>query len=139
VETGTRTALLQDRRPRVVVAGVATAAHARCRMFGGHCERAGPTRAQDEDPRTWLCDEEGQLGPHIFRAGEIGAEAHRGYGAVWRPWAGFALGGFPGRLPGSRFAACLHRRCLGVIDGKYLGQACRFQDAADLTGRRSEG
>lgn len=98
METGTRTALLQDRRPRVVVAGVATVAHARCRMFGGHCERAGPTRAQDEDPRTWLCDEEGQLGPHIFRAGQIGAEAHRGYGpcgvhGLGSHWEDF-LGGY---------------------------------------------
>ena len=50
-----------------------------------------------------------------------------------------AAGGLPrfaGQLPGGRLAACLHGRCLGVIDGKYLGQAGRFQDAADLTGRR---
>jgi hypothetical protein len=41
-----------------------------------------------------------------------------------------------GQLPRGRLAACLHGRCLGVIDGKYLGQACRFQDAAGLTGWR---
>ena len=55
---------------------------------------------------------------------------------------GLAAGDLPrfaGQLPGGRLAACLHGRCLGVIDGKYLGQACRFQDAADLTGRRGQG
>ena len=41
-----------------------------------------------------------------------------------------------GQLPGGWLAACLHGRCLGVINGKYLGQACGFQDAAGLTGRR---
>jgi hypothetical protein len=44
-----------------------------------------------------------------------------------------------GQLPRGRLAACLHGRCLGVMDGKYFGQACRFQDAAGLTGRRGQG
>jgi hypothetical protein len=52
--------------------------------------------------------------------------------------AGPALADF-GQLPGGRLAACLYGRCLGVIDGKHPGQARRFQDAADLTGRRGEG
>ncbi|HEY6411410.1 MAG TPA: hypothetical protein VIY29_28455 [Ktedonobacteraceae bacterium] len=76
------------------------------------------------------------------RAGSVIGYAEFGLAAGGLPglvMSGFALAGFSGRLPGGRLAACLHGRCLGVIDGKYLGQACRFQDAADLAGRHGQG